>query len=325
MDSSSSDSVLPVVAVSFQLPLIDFSDKTLKPGSSKWDEVKIDVRKALEDYGCFEASFDKVSLELKKSVFEAVEELFKLPVQTRQRNVSSKPYHGYLSHNLYQSFGIDDANVFDKVNDFTRQLWPDHGNKSISETIHQFSEKLSELEVMVRRMIMESFGIQRYIDEHLNSTNYILRLMEYTTPLDADDEEESKLGLRAHTDKNMITILHQHQVEGLEVKTKDEKWIKVKPSQDSFIVMVGDSLCALLNGRVFSPYHRVMLTGKKTRYSTGLFSVPKTGVTIDSPDELVDEEHPRLFKPYDYNDFLHFFSTEAGRSAQSALHAFAAL
>ncbi|OAP00018.1 hypothetical protein AXX17_AT4G03760 [Arabidopsis thaliana] len=47
-------------SISFQLPdpVIDFSNQTLKPGSSKWDEVKTDVRKALEDYGCFEASFD---------------------------------------------------------------------------------------------------------------------------------------------------------------------------------------------------------------------------------------------------------------------------
>ncbi|KAL1188401.1 putative 2-oxoglutarate-dependent dioxygenase AOP1.2 [Cardamine amara subsp. amara] len=320
-----SDSVLPLYE-SFQLPLIDLSDQTLKPGSSKWDEVKTHVRKALEDYGCFEASYDKVSTELKKSVFEAMEELFELPIQTKQRNVSSKPYHGYLCHNLYQSLGIDDATVLEKVNDFTQQLWADQGNKTISETIHRFSEQLWELDMMVRRMIMESFGLEKYIDEHLNSTNYLLRLMKYTSPPDDDDGlEETKFGLRAHTDKNILTILHQFQVDGLEVKTKDEKWIKVKPSQDSFLVMVGDSLGAFLNGRLSSPYHRVMMMGKKTRYSTALFSVPKTGVIVDSPEELIDEEHPRIFKPYQYDDFLQFFQTEAGRRAQSPFHAFAAL
>lgn len=102
-----------------------------------------------------------------------------------------------------------------------------------------------ELDLMVRRMIMESFGIENYIDEHLNSTYYLTRLMKYTSPPDDDDDddEETKLGLRSHTDKNIITILHQYQVDGLEVKTKDDKWIKVKPSQDSVLVMVGDSLC----------------------------------------------------------------------------------
>lgn len=54
---------------------------------------------------------------------------------------------------------------------------------------------------------MESFGLDKYIDEHLHSTNYL-----------------------------------QNHVEGLEVQTKDKNWIKVKPTQDSFTVMIGDSL-----------------------------------------------------------------------------------
>ncbi|CAH2071850.1 unnamed protein product, partial [Thlaspi arvense] len=305
-----SDSLLHL-SVSLQLPTIDFSGQTLKPGTSKWDEVKADVRKALEDYGSFVASHDKVPLlELNKSVFEAMEELFELPVETKQKN----------------SLGIDDANVLEKVNDFTHQLWPDHGNKSISETVHWFSEKYAKLAEMVRRMIMESFGIEKHIEKHLDSTNYLLRMMKYTAaPDDDDDVQETKIGLPSHTDKNIITILHQYQGDGLEVKTKDGNRIKVKPSQDSFIVMVGDSLCALMNGRLHPPYHRVVVVAKKTRYSTALFSIPKPGVIIDSPKQLVDEEHPRLFKPYDHHDFLNFFYTEAGRRAQSPLHTFCAL
>ncbi|KAG5405148.1 hypothetical protein IGI04_011267 [Brassica rapa subsp. trilocularis] len=306
-----------------QLPVIDFSDQCLTPGTSKWDKVKTDVRKALEDYGCFEAFFDKVSVELDKSVFEAMEELFDLPTQTKERNVSSKPYHGYLSQDIYESFGIDDANLAEKVNEFTQQLWPDHGNKRISETMHGISEKLAELDVMVRRMIMESFGIEKYIDEHLDSTNYLFRMMKYTPPR---PHEEKKLGLPSHTDKNIMTILHQYQVEGLEIQNKDKKWFKVKPShQNSFIVMVGDSMCAFLNGRLASTYHRVLVTAKKTRYSTALFSTPKTGVILDSPEELIDEEHPRVFKPFEFNDYRDFYNTEAGFAAQSTLHAFCAL
>jgi len=85
---------------------------------------------------------------------------------------------------------------------------------------------------------MESFGLDKYIDEHLHSTNYLLRVMKYKGP----DTEETKVGLNAHTDKNIVTILYQNHVEGLEVQTKDKNWIKVKPTQDSFTVMIGDSL-----------------------------------------------------------------------------------
>uniref|UniRef100_A0A1J3I6H6 Putative 2-oxoglutarate-dependent dioxygenase AOP1.2 n=1 Tax=Noccaea caerulescens TaxID=107243 RepID=A0A1J3I6H6_NOCCA len=300
------------------LPLIDFSKKNLKPGEPEWDLTRAHVKKALQDYGCFEASFDQIPIELRKSIFESLEELFDLPLQTKLRNVSKKPFHGYVGQYpmvpLYESMGIDDSDVAAKVDTFTKTLWP-QGNKSFSKTIQSFSEKLSDLDVTIRRMIMESFGLVKHIDEHLHSTNYLLRVMKYRGP----GTEETELGLNAHTDKNIVTILYQNHVEGLEVQSKDKNWIKVKPSQDSFIVMIGDSLHALLNGRLHSPYHRVMMTRTETRYSIGLFSIPKAGHIVTSPAELVDEEHPRMFKPFDHVEFLQFYYTEAGQRSQSAL------
>ncbi|CAF2034993.1 hypothetical protein BRARA_I00199 [Brassica rapa] len=430
-----------------QLPVIYLSDQTLKPGSEKWLEVRSDVRKALEEYGGFEVSYDKVSEELKKSVLDAMIELFELPVEAKQRNVSPKPYTGYSTHNgLSESLGIQDSNVLEKVNEFTQLLRPDcEGNKTMSETIQNFSEKLAELDVMVRRMVIESFGIENYFDEHLKSTNYRLRLMKYVAPPDVDanvavgtkdsddgantnttanadaddiangiakvhidddadakgdvctgagtnhngddvntgdcanvksnvdvgtnvsakssvgadvntgtiddvnanagtrssanvgvsdsvkanggaDDEEKKLGLPSHTDKNLLTVLYQYEIEGLEVLTKDEKWIRLKPSHNSFVVMAGDSLYALMNGRLSRPFHRVRVTErKKTRYSIALFSTPNGDYIIEPPKELVDEKHPRLFKPFTYVDLMSFYHTEAGRRARSTLHAYCAV
>ena len=80
------------------------------------------------------------------------------------------------------------------------------------------------------------------MDEHMDSTNYLLRAMKYKGP----QTTETKVGLNAHTDKNIVTILYQNQVDGLEVLTKDGQWIKVKCSPDSYIAMVGDSFLVSL-------------------------------------------------------------------------------
>ncbi|AEE82265.2 putative oxidoreductase [Arabidopsis thaliana] len=398
-----------------QLPLICLSDQTLKPGSSKWVKVRSDVRKALEDYGCFEAKIDQVSMELQGSVLKAMQELFALPTEAKQRNVCPKPFTGYLSHNgLSESFGIKDANILEKAHEFTQQLWPE-GNKSISKMIQLYAEKLAELDMMVRRLILESYGIEYFIDEHLNSTYYRMRLMKYIARPDNDitaavganvdngandnadgdanvnddgasigvkvnvdvgddvndndsvnigvgvdinvetnvngdlDAEangdatawvvgavsgnasvgakeanvDAELGLPSHTDKSLTGIIYQHQIDGLEVKTKEGKWIRVKPAPNTVIVIAGDALCALMNGRIPSPYHRVRVTEKKkTRYAAALFSNPKEGYIIDSPKELVDEKHPRAFKPFDFVDLFNFYHTEAGRRAPSTLQAF---
>jgi len=62
--------------------------------------------------------------------------------------------------------------------------------------------------------------------------------MKYKGPQTSD----TKLGLSTHSDKNVVTILYQNQVEGLEVMTKDGKWISYKPSSGSFVAMIGDSI-----------------------------------------------------------------------------------
>ncbi|KAK2651421.1 hypothetical protein Ddye_011277 [Dipteronia dyeriana] len=307
------DSETPV-----RLPVIDFSKPDLKPGSPEWDFVRAEVRQALKEFGCFEAKSDKVPVQTRKGIFGALEELFELPLETKLRNRSEMPFHGYVGQYpdvpLFESMGIDDANIMENVNSLTNNLWP-QGNQTFSKTIQSFSEILSELDGTIRRMVLESFGLEKYMDEHMNSTNYLLRVMKYKGP----QTSETKIGLNAHTDNSVVTILLQNQVEGLEVQTKDGQWINVKPSLDSFIAMIGDSLHAWTNGRLYSAYHRVMMTGEVARYSAGLFSIPKGGYIIKAPEELVDEEHPLLFKPFDHVEFIRFFYTEAAQRVQSTL------
>jgi isopenicillin N synthase-like dioxygenase len=276
------------------------------------------VRKALEEYGCFEAKFDQIPVEIRKAVFGSLEELFDLPLETKMRNRSRKPFHGYVGQfpqiPLYESMGIDDADVSEEVDNITRILWPE-GNANFTKTIQSYSEQLSELDKTIRRLVLESFGLDKYMDEHINSTNYLLRVMRYKGP----ETSDTKLGLSSHTDKNTVTILYQNQIEGLEVQTKDGQWIKFNPSPDSFVAMIGDSFYAWLNGRVYSPYHRVMMSGNKARYSVGLFSIPKAGCIVKAPEEMVDEEHPLLFKPFDHVEFLAFYYTKEGQRVPSAL------
>ncbi|KAK8617625.1 hypothetical protein V6N13_080535 [Hibiscus sabdariffa] len=78
-----------------KVPVIDFSKQDLvQPGSPEWNSVKVQVRKALEDYSCFKASFDRV-LELRRAVFGAAKELFDLPLQTKKLCDSENHFHGY--------------------------------------------------------------------------------------------------------------------------------------------------------------------------------------------------------------------------------------
>ncbi|VVA97742.1 unnamed protein product [Arabis nemorensis] len=297
------------------LPVIDFSSRDLKPKTPEWDSVRTRVRKALEEYGCFEALFDGASTELRKAIFKAAEELYDLPLETKlSTKVSTKSgqiYKGYGTiptmplYEVMGFYGVDNPEV---VDDLTYKLWP-QGNITFSKNVQSFAEKLIELNVKVRTMILESFGLEKYVKDHLNSATNQFQLIKYKG---LSDNTEEKLGFDPHIDRQFLTILSQNDVvDGLEIKTKDgEEWIKSKPSQDSsFLVMAGASLHVLLNGGVFPPLHRVVMTGKKDRYVAGLFLRPKEGLIINAPEEIVDDEHPRLYKPFDYEDYVKFTNT----------------
>ncbi|XVE88980.1 hypothetical protein DITRI_Ditri19aG0113300 [Diplodiscus trichospermus] len=296
-----------------RLTVIDFSKQDLKPGTPMWELTKVQVRQALQEYGCFEVLFDKV-LEARKALFGALEELFDLPSETKKRYVSEKHLRGYLGAKapLSESISIYDANIAENIEQrLTNILWPE-GNTSFSKALLSFSELTSRLEKTITRMILDSFDLEKYMDELMDATSYMLRVMKYKGP----ETGEPTLAARAHSDQNMMTLLYQiNEVNGLEIETKDGEWIKVKPSPDTFIFMVGESLSVWLNGRLPSPCHRVIVTGNKTRYTAGLFAIPRGGYQVKAPEELVDEENPLLFKPFDYDEFLVFYATQLARGA----------
>ncbi|PKI72974.1 hypothetical protein CRG98_006674 [Punica granatum] len=73
------------------------------------------------------------------------------------------------------------------------------------------------------------------------------------------------------------------------------------------------------NGRIKACYHRVAVREEnEVRYSLGVFSYQKG--MIKTPDELIDEERPQQFKPFDHVDFLCYRDSSDNRvKAQSLI------
>ena len=94
-----------------------------------------------------------------------------------------------------------------------------------------------ELYETATRMIFESYGVERLHDTVMKSTFPRIKFAKYRNP----KENEANLGLKTHTDKTFITIVHQHEVEGLEIMSKDGHWlVDAKPSPTSFVVFAGE-------------------------------------------------------------------------------------
>lgn len=304
-----------------ELPSIDFSGLgDSEPGSGDWDSVQDAIRRALEEYGCFLALYDKVTVELHDEVFHQMEEMFGLPAETKRQFVDpTRPYDGYLANlplnPLHEAMGMRDALNSGAIERLAALMWPE-GNAKLCELLNTYLRRLSELDYTIQKMVFRSFGVERYLDSHTASTLHALRLLRYGAP----ETEEARPGGITHYDTNFVTMLQQNHVNGLEVETKHGDWIKVTPSASSTIVMLGESFHGWSNGRLYCPRHRVMMRGHEARLSIGIFS----GVegTVRCPDELVDEQHPLLFKPFDAEGLVRIFATPEGRNGASALKTF---
>ncbi|KAH7547341.1 deoxypodophyllotoxin synthase [Ziziphus jujuba] len=310
-----------------KLPAIDFSKENLKPGTSCWSSTAIDARQALEQYGCSVAKYDKMSPQLHDSIFRELKELFDLPTEIKMKNISDKPYFGYAAGNsattphvpsLHESLGIENTTTLEAVQSFTNLMWP-AGNHSFCETVLSYTKLVAELEQMVKRMDFESYGAEKYYDSHVGSTTYLLRQIKYRAP----EIDESDVGCEIHTDKSFITILHQNEVEGFELKTKDGYWIGFEPSPSSFLVLAGDAFLAWSNDRIHSAAHRVVMKGSRERFSVGVFSY-HNGI-IEIPVEVVDEQHPLKFKAFEHYGLLNYFYTAPGPKTDSTAKAYCGL
>ncbi|CAA3026132.1 probable 2-oxoglutarate-dependent dioxygenase AOP1 [Olea europaea subsp. europaea] len=112
-----------------KLPIIDFREENLIPGTNSWVSASNLVQCALESYGCFIAVYEKITLEQRNEVFKSAKELFDLPVETKVKNISNFAGSGYGRNYpimpLFEYMGIENGANLEATKNFTSIMWPD--------------------------------------------------------------------------------------------------------------------------------------------------------------------------------------------------------
>ena len=94
-----------------------------------------------------------------------------------------------------------------------------------------------------------------FFEDSVADGNSVLRLLHYP-PLAAP--EEGAIRAAAHEDINTITLLLGAEEAGLELLSRDGRWLPVSPPPGALAVNVGDMLQRLTAGRLRSTTHRVV-------------------------------------------------------------------
>ncbi|KAK5773317.1 probable 2-oxoglutarate-dependent dioxygenase AOP1 [Gossypium arboreum] len=313
-------------AAKIEFPVIEFRSSDLERGTNGWHRLCKKVREACETFGCFEVVYDTISTEVREEMFRLMKELVEVPVERKQKNVLPPPTHGWVGPSshvspLYEGFGLGDVSNYDSVKNFAQLMWPE-GHPRFCDTTHTMGTQLEVLNKLIWLMLIDSYGLG---DDSLKM-NYttVMRMMKYMPPSPGENE----IGFFAHTDKPASTLICENQIPGLEIEVNDGQWIRLTNlSSSSFVFVVGDPLMAWSNGRLKSAKHRVVIRGDKDRFSIAAFVLPNKGTIIKTPKELMDEQHPRVFKDFDFMEFYSFAFSDPARSRDSGqvLYDFAAL
>lgn len=96
--------------------------------------------------------------------------------------------------------------------------------------------------------------------------------------------EITDIGVQAHEDQGLITVLIQDMNGGLAVRGPEEAWLPVVPNPDAAVVNVAKLMTRWTNGRFKSALHRVVNTSGRERYSIPLFVHPDFRQVIDARD-----------------------------------------
>lgn len=100
--------------------------------------------------------------------------------------------------------------------------------------------------------------------------NELLKLIHYPK---TELQHQPQQGVGAHKDTNILTLLLQDQVGGLQVQ-RDGKWIDVPYVEDAFVINIGETLELATNGYLVANTHRVVSPTQQDRYSIAYFISP---------------------------------------------------
>ena len=209
---------------------------------------------------------------------------------------------GSKKGDLKEFFHIGNPSISDPQN-----IWP-HEINNFSEVGSEVFLTLENIGLIILKAISMYLDIDiKYFDDKVKGGDSILRSIHYY-PLDPSDVSDGAVRAAAHGDINLITLLMGASADGLEILTKQNKWIPIRSNDDELVINVGDMLERLTNKKLMSTIHRVVNPSADklatSRYSIPFFMHPKSEMDLSCLSTCYSENNPKQFKDITAGQFL---------------------
>ncbi|KAG1359340.1 protein DMR6-LIKE OXYGENASE 2 [Cocos nucifera] len=302
------------------IPIIDLQGLT-GPGSSKL--IKEIGAACLKD-GFFQVKNHGIPESVIDNMLCVSKEFFHLPEHERLKNYSDDPMK---TSRLSTSFNIKTEKVGSwrdylrlhcyPLQDFVDE-WPDNP-PCFRLVVSEYCKHVRELALRILEAISESLGLESGFMNKVLGGHAQHMAINYYPPC---PQPELTYGLPGHKDPNVITLLLQDGVSGLQV-LRDGKWVANNPEPYNLVINLGDQIQVLSNGRYNSVLHRAVVNSNSERISIPTFYCPSPDAVIKPPESLVDEEHPSIYRSFTYAEYYEKF-WDHGLNSESCLDMFKA-
>jgi isopenicillin N synthase-like dioxygenase len=186
---------------------------------------------------------------------------------------------------------------------FGPNQWPD--TPGFREAWERYYTQAVEAASRVQRALARALGLP---DDYLTGvtggeTMYHLRFIHYPSQ-EVRPLAPHQLGSGAHTDYGSCTLLADDGVGGLQVMTREKKWIEVGIPQEALVVNLGDLMAIWTNDRWVSNPHRVINPSHTDRYSIPLFVTPPFNAVISCIDTCLGPGERPTHEPQKSGEYL---------------------
>ncbi|KAK8503397.1 hypothetical protein V6N13_016587 [Hibiscus sabdariffa] len=295
------DSDYPSSADAESVPIIDLTDPNAVQA----------IGHACKTWGVFQVINHGVPTHLFDMVESTSRDLFSLPVNQKLKAARSPDgISGYgfarISSFFSKLMWSEGFTIVGSPQEHFRQLWP-HNYINHCDVIKEYKQEMKKLAGRLMCLMLGSLGITAEQDikwagpkADFNEASAALQLNYYPACPDPD----RAMGLAAHTDSTLLTILYQNNTSGLQVLREGVGWIKVPPIPDALVINIGDLMHILSNASFPSVLHRAMVNRTCHRLSIAYLYGPSSSVKISPHPKLVGPSQPPLYRPVTWNEYL---------------------
>ncbi|XP_020227928.1 gibberellin 3-beta-dioxygenase 1 [Cajanus cajan] len=268
------------------------------------------VRHACRTWGVFQLISHGVPISLFARMHKATLALFSLPLHQKLKAARSPDaVSGYgrarISSFFPKLMWSECFTIIDSPLQLFLHLWPQH-YAIYCDIVMEYQAAMEKLAAKLMCLVLASLGISKEDIKwagprgEFDGACAALHLNSYPSCPDPD----RAMGLAAHTDSTLLTILHQNNVNGLQVLKEGEGWVAVPPLPGGLVINVGDLLHILSNGLYPSVVHRVRVNRTRQRFSVAYLYGPPTNVEISPHVKLVGPTRPALYRSVTWNEYL---------------------